>query len=279
MALYYFRNIYIVLLIIILFIINNQPCYSINISPKGTNTQVRNNLRKKMTVISQSTAKTSKVNKGKDAFMNAFAAAAAKLGATKKPAAKQNGGKPKAKVVGIQQFKIPQQIPHPPSAMVPETKHATSTADSLLAAFAPITKKLTIDHCLPKSSDHLIKSFDAHITPNPIKKGSPLKIYAGAEFEKKFTQGIYNLQIMAFGFPVFNQTDDICKDSTGFIPTLGPVAISGYKCPVELHHKAEVTTTITVPPALVDGVNIKVKIFVQNQDGEPVMCEDTSFET
>ena len=42
------NNIYIVLLIIILFIINNQPCYSIIISPKGTNTQVRNNLRKKI---------------------------------------------------------------------------------------------------------------------------------------------------------------------------------------------------------------------------------------
>ena len=92
-------------------------------------------------------------------------------------------------------------------------------------------------------------------------------------------QGVYNLQISAFGFPVFNQTDDICSDSKGFIPTLGPVSITCYKCPIEVHQKAEVVTQITVPSQLVDGVNIKVKIFVQNQDSEPVMCEDTSFET
>ena len=253
---------------VLLALLLSQGCYSVNIAPKGPNTQIRNNLRK---------PSVANIPKASNNNANTFEEQAKKM--------LQNAGinaphaHKAASAAAVKKFKIPQQIPHPPSAMVPETKHATSTADSLLAAFAPITKRLKIEHCVPKSSDHLIKSFDAHISPNPVKKGAPLKIYASAEMEKVFKSGTYILEITAFGFPVFNQTDDICRDTTGFIPTLGPVTISGLKCPVAIHRKAEVVTTITVPSQLVDGVNIRVKIYVENQDKEPVMCEDTAFET
>jgi hypothetical protein len=178
----------IVLLSIALTVLANQLhcCYAINITPKNSHSQIRNNLRKKMSIISSGAATLPTKVSGKDAFVNAFtSAAAAELG--KEPKAISSQPKHHAPPTSTKTFNIPQKIPHPPSAMVPETKHATSTADSLLAAFAPITKPLKIDHCLPKSSDHLIKSFDAHIAPNPIQKGAPLKIFASAEFEKKFT--------------------------------------------------------------------------------------------
>lgn len=257
---------------VLLALLLSQSCYSVNIAPKGPNTQVRNNLRKP-SVANIPAASNNNANTFEEQAKKMLQNAGVSARHAHKAAPTANSAP------GLKQFKIPQQIPHPPSALVPETKHATSTADSLLAAFAPITKRLKIDHCVPKSSDHLIRSFDAHISPNPVKKGAPLKIFASAEMEKVFKSGTYILEITAFGFPVLNQTDDICRDSTGFIPTLGPVAISGLKCPVAIHHKAEVVTTITVPSQLVDGVNIRVKIYVENQDKEPVMCEDTAFET
>ncbi len=160
-------------------------------------------------------------------------------------------------------------------------KHEVAAADSLLTAFGSLDKKLNVAHCLPETANKIVKDFQSIVQPNPIKKGSPLKIESHSVLVKEpLTSGNIKVSISAFGMSVLTVTGNLCQAEKRYpVPMMGDVVLYGTKCPKMVGQTVDVSIGFTVPEEITAGLPVGVKIEASNQDGSDIMCEDTNFMT